>query len=134
MRVKSTLAIAVCLASLTAPAGACVKVRDDKGGITCMKFSQGEQQAAARYGLRLGSPFEIVNQALTKHGWAIDHAWLKKTFVHPEPNMGCGKGYDAVCSTTYIKKSKHLLLQFSGTNDSIPLISVSTNPSNNGEK
>jgi len=132
MRVKVALGIAVCLASSTAYAGDCVKIRNGKDGYDCMKFSRAERNAAANFGLRLGDSYKTVKHVLGRRGWVVDPDWLKRIFSYTGPledgELICGSGYDAVCSVAYTKSRKHVYLTLSGTDEETSLIGVATKP------
>lgn len=118
-----------------ATATACVKVRDGSdesspsGGMGCMQFSSEQRHAAALLGLSLEAPYKAVQAKLASDGWVVDSQWLKEYESDFEVKVAklpvCGQGYDAVCYIQVKKGDARLEVTFSGTNEGLPLISVS---------
>jgi hypothetical protein len=90
-----------------------------------MKFEKTEQELARSYGVRLGTPYAKVKRELVRNGWQIDRGWLRnQPAAHREGELICGSGYDAVCSTAFIRGERHAYLTLSGTNTGMPLIGI----------
>ena len=115
-------------------AESCVKIRDGKEGYDCMKFSKKARESATKYGLKLGAKYSITRMQLIKHGWSVDQNWLKENSFSSlyKNELVCGSGFDAICSTVFIKNRTNLFLTLGGTNDEIRLISVVTQSSRLG--
>ena len=102
----------------------CVQVRAEEG-YACMKFSDEEKMAARSYGLRLGAPYQEVKRTLIHKGWKIDRVWVRdQPSMGPHRELLCGAGYDAVCSTVFLRGERRAYLTLSGTNAGTPLIAV----------
>jgi hypothetical protein len=119
---------AFCLAALPMSGQAaepCVRIRTQNGH-TCMKFDKAERELARSYGVQLGAPFATVKRALMRQGWQVDRAWLRE---QSDPGDGreliCGSGYDAVCSTAFVRDGRHAFLTLSATNTGMPLTGIS---------
>lgn len=113
------------LISCPAFADGCVKIRSDAQHKTCMKFSPSERKVASKYGLRLGSPFKLVEQQLKQSGWGIDANWQKQNAMSKSPV--CGSGWDAVCSIMFVKQDQQIEFILSGSNEGMPLVSIEEN-------
>ena len=125
---KSALIFAACgmliQLSQARAAEACVSVRTDTGE-ACMKFAPSEQKAARLYGVRLGSPFSEARQVLARKGWHIDREWVRRQPATPrDGELICGSGYDAVCTTAFVRHGRHAFVSLSANNDGMPVIGI----------
>jgi hypothetical protein len=132
---KSTLLAFALLISSCASAEPCVKVRDGSdgtgpsGGYECMKFGDTQRRTAARFHLRLASPYKEVKTQMARNGWAVDPAWLKDYADEAIRGLPvCGHGWDAVCHIQMKRGKSVIVLTFSGTNDGMPLVEVEPTP------
>jgi hypothetical protein len=113
------------LASHASASGECVRVRA-QNGYSCMKFSETEKQVARSYGLRLGASYAEVKRTLVRQGWQLDRNWVREqSSSGKKRELVCGAGYDALCSTAFVRRDRHAYLTFSGTKADTPLIGVS---------
>ncbi len=120
------LAVLISLTTANVYAENCVKVWNDSGGDNCMEFSQAERKKALQYGVRLGSPYKTVRKYLIRNGWTINQSRLKEESMERplDGDLVCGSGWDAVCSTYFIRKKSAIMLTFSAANDGIPLTGI----------
>jgi hypothetical protein len=108
----------------TPASGPCVQVRAENGH-ACMTFDAAEVKAARTYGLRLGTPYAEVKRTLVRNGWQIDRVWLRaQTPGRRGSDLVCGSGYDAVCSTAFVRAGRRASVTLSATNPGMPLVAV----------
>jgi hypothetical protein len=90
-----------------------------------MKFAKTERELARSYGVQLGAPYAKVKRELLRNAWKIDRAWLRnQSAAHHDRELICGAGYDAVCSTAFVRGDRHAYLTMSGTDTGMPLIAI----------
>ncbi|WP_447748210.1 hypothetical protein [Pseudomonas nicosulfuronedens] len=114
--------------------GDCIRIRDPSdetqvsGGSRCMQFSYERERLAKMQSLHFGMPYLLVNIRLSNEGWVVDEEWVSQLKDDENNSRGlpvCGQGWNAVCQAVMLRKGVRMQLEFSATNEGLPLVNVS---------